>query len=439
MSMVPSRPVPYGRSDYENLVDDAEFQEFQAELERLSEKRDECFKSGNKIRPLALRAIYHLHRGELSQVTQLHADCVTLMTAVMAKVSDNTQLRGILEHCMEAFITSSMFLHFLDTGLILQKSALPLVATNTEYLSGLCGFAKELERYAAARATHRDVLSVILCRDVVEVINSQMMQFDFRNSPLRRKYDGLKYAVKRLQDILYELSLTDFEEAKCLTTGQHTPQEASTLMDVAEMEQIRMQVEEYDATRDAIIKRSRDITKCSKNAIYCLHRDDSKKAEVQLSEAKTAAEELMPHILADRTLRFGSFEGGLEEYAEALIFQNFLKSGTIMPKKQIPLVELTEYIGGLVDFTGEVGRYAVAKATRREIQAVERCHAVLDRLSGEMLLLRVNSQMAKKAEALATNLRKLEIVLYELSLATAGKRTKSESTEPPSASKEDME
>ena len=363
----------------------------------------------------------------------MHAACVCVCVCVCARARACVCVRVCACVCVRA--RARVCVCIAHSGMHL---SLPFgVCTYT--FPGLCAFAKELERYAAARATHRDVLSVILCRDVVEVVNSEMMHFDLRNSPLRRKYDGLKYAVKRLQDILYELSLTDFAEAKCLTTGQYPPQEASKLMDVAEMEQIRVQVESYDATRDAIIKRSRDITKCSKNAIYSLHRDDTKKAESQLCEAKAAAEELLPHVLADRTLRYGSFEGGLEEYAEALIFQRFLASGTVVPKRQLPLVELTEYIGGLVDFTGEVGRYAVAKATRREVQAVERCHAVLDRLSGEMLLLRVNAQMSKKAEALATNLRKLEIVLYELSLATAGKRTKSDSMDPPPASKGDEE
>lgn len=34
------------------------------------------------------------------------------------------------------------------------------------------------------------------------------MKFDFRNGPLRKKYDSVKYAVRRLETILYELSLT---------------------------------------------------------------------------------------------------------------------------------------------------------------------------------------------------------------------------------------
>lgn len=33
-------------------------------------------------------------------------------------------------------------------------------------------------------------------------------QFDFRNGALRKKFDGLKYTLKKLESTLYELSLT---------------------------------------------------------------------------------------------------------------------------------------------------------------------------------------------------------------------------------------
>ena len=35
------------------------------------------------------------------------------------------------------------------------------------------------------------------------------MQFDLRNGALRKKYDTLKYTLKKLENTLYELSLTE--------------------------------------------------------------------------------------------------------------------------------------------------------------------------------------------------------------------------------------
>jgi hypothetical protein len=41
----------------------------------------------------------------------------------------------------------------------------------------------------------------------VHALNGQLMGFDFRNGPLRRKYDGVKWGLRRLEDLLFEQSL----------------------------------------------------------------------------------------------------------------------------------------------------------------------------------------------------------------------------------------
>ena len=68
-----------------------------------------------------------------------------------------------------------------------------------EFLAGVLGFTEELSRYAVQKATARDLAAVQGCRDVVDAILGQFLQFDLRNSALRRKYDGLKYTLKKLE------------------------------------------------------------------------------------------------------------------------------------------------------------------------------------------------------------------------------------------------
>ena len=41
-----------------------------------------------------------------------------------------------------------------------------------------------------------------LCRDLVDAVNGAFLQFDFRNGPLRRRYDGIKYTLKKLETTL---------------------------------------------------------------------------------------------------------------------------------------------------------------------------------------------------------------------------------------------
>lgn len=83
------------------------------------------------------------------------------------------------------------------------------LATADEYLGGVLDFTGECNRIAVARATVRDRAAVQCARDVVEALQGQFLRFDLRNGALRKKYDALKYTLKKLESTVYELSLTE--------------------------------------------------------------------------------------------------------------------------------------------------------------------------------------------------------------------------------------
>merc|ERR1711871_1803050 len=77
-----------------------------------------------------------------------------------------------------------------------------------------------------------------------------------------------------------------------------------------------------------------------------------------------------------------------------------------------------EYLGGLGDLTGEVGRWAVAKATARDTTAAAKALQANLLVQSAILSLGDTGLKAveRKAQALRTNVKKLEHMLYELSL-----------------------
>lgn len=96
---------------------------------------------------------------------------------------------------------------------------------------------------------------------------------------------------------------------------------AADMIDAANFEGLNNQMAEYDQLREQIIKRSRDIQKLSKQAIFSLHRSDDANAVKQLDQAQAIALELLPMVQANPTLRQGSYGNSLEEWAEAKIFR----------------------------------------------------------------------------------------------------------------------
>lgn len=189
------------------------------------------------------------------------------------------------------------------------------------------------------------------------------------------------------------------------------------MLDPKEFSAIRKQMEDYDASRDTIIKESRDITKLSKQAIYSLHREDPATAKQQLADAEKVIAKLLKSIKADPRVRTGSFSASLEEYTEAKAFLRFLENGKLISCKELKVVEAEEYLLGLTDFTGELMRHAVLRATKRDRKAVEAARNMIDEIYGQFVMFDFrNSELRKKYDSIKYNLQKVENVLYDMAL-----------------------
>lgn len=61
--------------------------------------------------------------------------------------------------------------------------------------------------WTTRQASILDRNSVLACASLCRGLFGELVQFDLRNGPLRKKFDGVKYDVRKVDDILYELAL----------------------------------------------------------------------------------------------------------------------------------------------------------------------------------------------------------------------------------------
>ncbi|VEU33782.1 unnamed protein product [Pseudo-nitzschia multistriata] len=323
------------------------------------------------------------------------------------------------------------FRHFLRTGKLLPPSACGCEGTSS---------AQSVGRERPTRNTW----SVSQARDLVEQILSYLMGFDFRNGVLRRRYDGTKYALKSLETLLYELSVTgasldDEEEpeakkARLEDNDDGTPETAVTSALSEELDALRLRYEHRDGLREQLIKKSRDGQKAAKQAIYALHRKDYKKAAKLIQDCeKCILEDLLPIVTEEPPLRASSYAGVVEEYVEAKLFYSWLLGadgentepetidGTLLSPGSFPIaLEPGDYLGGICDLTGEIGRFAVQRGTARDKDGVFRCleanRAVLAAIRS---LEKPPGNISKKMGQLQQSVTKIERMVYELSLSEA--------------------
>jgi predicted translin family RNA/ssDNA-binding protein len=240
--------------------------------------------------------------------------------------------------------------HFYQTGRLLplsqltnQPGGVAPTPTDSEYIASVIAFAGELNRYTINRACSLDLPSVKLTKELITEIYQVLLEFDFRNGPLRRRFDSVKYSLKAIENTFYELNLqnnimgtekeqekesNDEQVAKKARTGEPTspiPLANTSVPDPAQLAitskfsylsgdefgELVRRMAEYDQARESIIKESRDIQKAAKQAIYAIMRNQLPDSRNKLNFCRQKANKILTEILVkvifDNSIRFFCF------------------------------------------------------------------------------------------------------------------------------------
>jgi predicted translin family RNA/ssDNA-binding protein len=445
-NIMPSPPYSYRVS--ETAPSSLDLSSLAAKINEAEEKRQDAYAQSRKfqVELVKARSSFESPPSQESSVSP-SLDIAAMIPSLLSTIAPTTSTRAPREANLSArvedYVRFHALAHFLETGNLLPPSACDY-ATDEEYLGGACmGLCQDLARYGMGRATARDVHSVSMARDLVQELLDYLLQFDFRNGNLRRQYDGTKYALKSLETILYELSVTG-----ATTTTMTSPEEGEAKKENRlpqdELLAIRQRMEHRDELRETLIKKCRDGQKAAKQAIYALHRKDFQRASTLLKECEAIIQkELLPIVEEEPPLRYGSFAGVMEEYAEGRLFYVWLlgkvkdddnddhhsmattvssPSGILLQPEEFAgiVLEPEEYLGGLCDLTGEIGRYAVQQGTARSTEGVKRCLEANQNICLAILKMeRYPHGIGKKVDQLRRSVEKLERMVYEMSLSEA--------------------
>ncbi len=177
---------------------------------------------------------------------------------------------------------------------------------------------------------------------------------------------------------------------------------------------LRDEIKDYDAKREELIKKSRDVLKLSKLLIYAVHRDELEKAAELLKEIETERQALNAIAKHDQKLFYeGSYKIAIQEYVEALLYYFYIKEGELKELK----VSANHYLLGLADLPGELVRKAVYLAGKGKHSEVEKIKDLVDNIYGELLKFDIrNGEIRKKVDGIKYDLRKLEDLVLDLKL-----------------------
>jgi translin len=169
--------------------------------------RDELIKTSRDALTLSKKSIYSLHRGESKEASSQLASAKKIIAKMNALIRKDAHLAvtGAYLEAIEEYVEASCYYS------LLAKKELPtpkqLGVDIDSYVPGLCDLVGELVRKAINSAIKNDTKTALEIRDFVTQVYQELMLFDFRNSPVRRKFDSIKYGLEKLEDLALQIKM----------------------------------------------------------------------------------------------------------------------------------------------------------------------------------------------------------------------------------------
>lgn len=187
------------------MIPKKEISQIKKEMQLFDDEREKLIRESRDILKLSKQAIYSVHRGELKIAESLLSQAKEKIGRMSLNLKKNPKLltTGNYNAALEEYVEAACYLSYVRTGRIPSKTDLKVDAET--YLLGLCDLTGELGRRAVLEAIKKDVKEVVRIKDAVEDIFGLMVQLNLRNSELRKKSDSIKWNLKKIEEIIYDL------------------------------------------------------------------------------------------------------------------------------------------------------------------------------------------------------------------------------------------
>lgn len=183
-----------------------EFAKILKEIEKSDARRELVINRGRELIKLSKQITYSVHRGEIKEGEASLKELQKQISSLRGEIGEDYKLyyTGSYYVAMQEYVEAAGLLMFVKERRLPRISELDV--ENEEYLAGLCDLTGELARRAVLYAIKKDTKEVMAIRDVIDQVNGVILQADLRNGDLRKKSDSVKWNLKKVEEVLYDLT-----------------------------------------------------------------------------------------------------------------------------------------------------------------------------------------------------------------------------------------
>lgn len=169
-------------------------------------RRDVIKQSGDALHH-AKKAIFAMHRGDLTIANTYLAEAEREIQTLVKENKKTSAIlsEGAFQAAIEEIVEATLFSHFLRGKKLQKITTIPV--SDDVFVAGLADVPGELYRYALKMGTAHNLTEVLRAQALADEIVESLIQFDLTKH-LRNKFDQAKGALHKIEQVVYELSVS---------------------------------------------------------------------------------------------------------------------------------------------------------------------------------------------------------------------------------------
>ena len=189
------------------MIDKKAFATLRAQFEQFDALREELIKQSRDVLKNSKAAIYSTHRNDFKTAEAQLADARKMIKKLEVLIKKDVHLAqvGAWGEALEEYVESACYYSFATKKKI--PTAEELGVDADVYLPGVCDLVGELTRRAINAAVKEDYTTTFEIKEIVSEIFEELMLFDLRNIPARKKFDSIKYSLEKLEEVALNVKL----------------------------------------------------------------------------------------------------------------------------------------------------------------------------------------------------------------------------------------
>lgn len=189
------------------MLDKKDLESIKAKIDKYEQERDKVIRTSRVVIKLSKKVIYALHRKNTKSASAAVKQMTKEFKAMKAVAKHPKILSsGSYKVAVQEYVEALCFYELMKNNRIPANAKLKL--DPEFYLMGLIDLTGELVRKAINSAIKSDYKTSVKLKGLVSDLYDELMLFDFAGGELRKKFDSVKYDLKKLDDLVLSLKLS---------------------------------------------------------------------------------------------------------------------------------------------------------------------------------------------------------------------------------------